>query len=473
MVTHWAKRRLGIEHGPWQAYALGRILECDADGIPLARTALVSVGRQNGKSIIVRSLIGWILDEGHKLEPFALWDLVLLAAHDAKQARVIYDYVRRDTESYARISGWGHTARIQGKGRARATLYGGIELNGIMVDVASRQAGSQRGRSIGLNCFDEVLTQTSFEMYDVLSPAMSAIPNSLMLLTSTAGFSDSVVLLKFYEDLERIATGAQKSDGSFCGVWWRADEDDVGLDWEQIKKANPALDDGRLSRQMIEREYRILPRGSWVRERLNRWHDERVDAPFSLAQWGACRVPEPLNPETVGGEAQYTIGVDVTSSWSEGSIIVAAQRLDGTVGVETHRYLRQRPDVPLVAEDFTTEVVKLAKRLRVENVVYAAQSPLAPALERMAVIHSIPILPLSYSRNMLACSDFAEAVVAKRVAVDDAHLDAQVGSAQRRFVGTDGQWRWAISAAAITSVIAMTFAVSLAARAEAPVQVFL
>jgi hypothetical protein len=310
-------------------------------------------------------------------------------------------------------------------------------------------------------------------MYDVLSPALSAIPNSLLLLTSTAGFSDSVVLLKFYEDLERIAAGAQKSDGSFVGLWWRADEDDVGLDWEQIKKANPGLDDGRLDRKMIEREFRILPRGSWVRERLNRWHDERVDAPFSLSQWGACRVPEPLNPEVVGGEAKYAIGVDVTSAWSEGSIIVAAQRLDGTVGVETHRYLRQRPDVPLVAEDFTTEVVKLARRLRVEHVVYAAQSPLAPALERMGIIHAIPLLPLSYSRNAAACDDFAEAVIAKRIAVDDAHLDAQIGSAQRRFVGSEKQWRWAISAAPITSVVAMTFAVSLAARAEAPVQVFL
>jgi hypothetical protein len=472
MVVAWAKRRLGIEHGPWQEYALGRIMECDADGIPIARTALVSVGRQNGKSVIVRSLVGWILDEGYKLEPFHTWDLILLAAHDAKQARIVYDYVRRDTESYARISGWGHTARLQGAARARATLYGGIELNGLSVDVASRQAGSTRGRSIGLCCFDEVLTQVSFDMYDVLSPAMSAVPNSLMLLTSTAGFADSVVLRAFHDRLARQATGAEQSDGLFCGVWWRADDDDVGLDWEQIKKANPALDDGRLSRQMIEQEFGVLPRGSWVRERLNRWHDERVDAPFSLAQWGACRVPQPLDPTALGGDATYTIAVDVTSIWSEGSIIVAAQRADGLIGVEVHRYLRQRPDVPLSAEDFTQEVGRLAKKLRVDQVVYAAQSPLAPAMERLSVTEQINCLPLSYSRNMLACHDFAEAVISKRIAHDDVHLDAQVGTAQRHFVGSDGQWRWALSAGPITSVVGATFATMLAAKPTMPIQVF-
>lgn len=473
MISAWAKRKLGIEHGPWQEYALGRIMECDGDGIPIARTALVSVGRQNGKSIIVRSLVGWLLDEGHKIEPFRAWDLVLLAAHDAKQARIVYDYVRRDTEVYATIHHWGHSARQTGKERARATQYGGIELNGIMVDVASRQAGSTRGRSIGLGCFDEVLTQVSFDMYDVLSPALSAVPNSLLLMTSTAGFADSVVLRKFHDDLYRQSTGAEKPSEIFCGVWWRADNDDVGLDWEQIKKANPALDDGRLSRQMIEQEYRVLPRGSWVRERLNRWHDERVDAPFSLAAWGACRVPEPLDPGALEPDTKYTVGVDVTSIWSEGSIIVSRQRSDGTVGVEVHRFLRERPETPLSAEDFTREVGVLCDRIPVEQVVYAAQSPLAPAFERFAIAKQITCVPVQYSRNMLACHDFAEAVVSKRIAHDDAHLDAQVGSAQRHFVGGDGQWRWAISASNITSLVAATFATTFAAKPLMPVQVFL
>jgi hypothetical protein len=471
LVTAWARRRLGIDHGAWQAYTLARILECDSEGALLARQALVSVGRQNGKSVIVRSLVGWILDEGYAIPAFDQWTFILLAAHDAKQARIPYDFIRKDVEGYSDVGSWDR-ARRKGKSRMRATYNQGIEMNGVTVDVATRQPGSARGISPGLIAFDEVLTQTDFSMYEVLSPAQSAIKNSLMLMTSTAGFADSVILRAMHDKLYRQSTNAEQHDPSFTGLWWRADDDDAGLDWEQLKKANPALDDGRLSRTMITSEYGVLPRGSWVRERLNRWHDERVDAPFSLAAWGACRVPDALNPGFIG-EAKYTIGVDVTSIWSEGSIIVSAQRTDGMVGVEVHRFLQARSDRPLRADDFTNEIVKLCHKLPVEQVVYYATSPLAPAMERVGVAESIPVVAVTPTRMLLACHDFAEAVTSRRIAHNDPHLDSQIAVAQRRFIGSDGSWKWAISLTPITSVVAMTMASMFASKAAAPLQFFL
>ena len=167
-VVKWAKRRLKLTLDPWQVYALDRMLEHDSDMQLLARTVLLSVARQNGKSVIVRSFVGWLLDEGHKWDTFRKWDFILLAAHDAKQARIPYDYIRRDVMSYSDINTWSHSARRQGVARARATQYTGIELNGVRVDVATSQPGSARGISPGLVCFDEVLTQTSFETYEGL-----------------------------------------------------------------------------------------------------------------------------------------------------------------------------------------------------------------------------------------------------------------------------------------------------------------
>ena len=38
---------------------------------------------------------------------------------------------------------------------------------------------------------------------------------------------------------------------------------------------------------------------------------------------------------------------DVLSTWTEGSIIVAAMRKDGRVGVEVHRHLTAQVDRPL------------------------------------------------------------------------------------------------------------------------------
>ena len=470
-VVKWAKRRLGLTLDAWQQYALWRALEHDADMQLLARTILLSVARQNGKSVIVRAFVGWLMDEGHKWDTFRKWDFILLAAHDAKQARIPYDYIRRDLLSYAPISTWGHTARAGQGARARATQYTGLEINGVRVDVATAQAGSARGISPGLICFDEVLTQTTFNTYEVLSPAQVAIPNSQMLMTSTAGYADSVVLRAMHDRLYRQHTGAEQHDPTFLGMWWRADDDDVALDWDQLVKANPSLDGGRLSKQMITSEYLILPRGSWVRERLNRWHDERVDAPFSIAAWGACRLPEPLQPANV--EGGYVIACDVVSTWSEGSIIIAALRKDGRVGVEVHRHLLARTERPLTAPDFTREVAAIASKYKIDAIVYSASSALAPAFERHATETGLPYFSISASRNIMACADFAEAVTAKRIAHDDPFLDSQVASAQRRFIGSEGAWRWTISGTPITGVVGMTLSVAIAAKSVAPVQVFL
>jgi len=437
----------------------------------LAHLALISVARQNGKSVIVRSLVGWILDEGHKWDTFRKWEFILLAAHDAKQARIPYDFIRRDVLTYADINAWGHTARRQGLARARATQYTGIELNGVRVDVATNQPGSARGISPGLVCFDEVLTQTTFATYEVLSPAQVAIPNSQMLMTSTAGFADSVLLRAMHDRLYRQATGAEQHDPSFMGLWWRADDDDVGLDWDQLTKANPSLQGTRLSRKMIESEYLILPRGSWIRERLNRWHDERVDAPFSIAAWGACRLPQPLKPDAV--IAGYVVACDVLSTWTEGSIIVSALRRDGRVGVEVHRHLLARPDKPLLASDFTREVAAIAAKVKVDTIVYPASSALAPAFERHAAESMLPYQAMPATKLLMACADFAEAVTAKRLAHDDPFLDSQIAVAQRRFVGSEGAWRWTISNAPITGVMGATLSVAIAAKSIAPVQVFL
>lgn len=455
--------------GPWQQHSLDRVMEHDDSGDLLARLALVSVARQNGKSVIVRALNGWLLDEGYKIPAFKAWDFSLLAAHDAKQARIPYDYIRRDLVKHAGV-GWKERTLAVGRQVQRATLFSGIEYNGVRIDVASAREGSARGISPGLICFDEVLTQNSFAMYEVLSPAQSAIRNALMLMTSTMGFADSVVLRQFYDKLVRQATGAEQADSKFVGLYWGAPDDEVGLDWDSLYLANPALYDGRLSRASIEMEYGILPKGSWIRERLNRWADERVDAPFNLAAWGACRVPSPLDPSVVAGD--YVIGVDVTSTWSEGAIVIASLRSDGRVGVEVHRHLKDRAGATLSAAQFTEQIDNLAAKLRVVSIVYSQSSALAPALERHRVHTHLPYAPINGVKMQGNCEDFAEAVIAGRLAHDDPYLDSQVAQAQRRYIGSDGAWRWAISQTPINGVVAMTMATAAAANAKSPVQLF-
>jgi hypothetical protein len=85
----------------------------------------------------------------------------------------------------------------------------------------------------------------------------------------------------------------------------------------------------------------------------------------------------------------------------------------------------------------------------------------------------LEIESVSNIKMLQACHDFAEAVIARRIAHDDPHLDSQVLSAQRRFVGTEGQWRWAIAEHPATTLVAATIAVAYASKFNAPVQLFI
>jgi hypothetical protein len=203
---------------------------------------------------------------------------------------------------------------------------------------------------------------------------------------------------------------------------------------------------------------------------LNRWADERVDAPFNLQAWGACRKPEPLLPASVASD--YTVTLDVTSDWSEGAIVVGALRTDGKVGIEVHRHLVGRAGAPLTASQFTEQVENLVAKLTVKSIAYPASSALAPALERHKAQKSLPYVPVNGTKMQAMCEDFAEAVIAGRLVHNDPYLDTQISKAQRRFIGSDGSWKWAISQTPINGVVASTMATSIAASESGAAQVF-
>jgi hypothetical protein len=372
---------------------------------------------------------------------------MLAAAHDAKQARVLYEGVYNDMTSSAAL-----------RQSVKATRYFRIRAaNGLDLDTVTSQPGSARGKSAGALLWDEMLTQEDFRMVEVLLPAQSAQRSPIAFMTSTAGFARSVVLRAYYDRLVRIATGDLPPADDFYAAWWQADDDDAGLDWEQLRKANPSLDGGRLSRAAIRAEYEILPRASWVRERLNRWADERADAPFSEGAWGKCRIDEPL--KDVPGP--FVLVVDCTADLSEATIAVAARRSDGRIGTEIHRHLTR----DVTGSEVVNLVDSFAERFPVQHIAYLATSTLAPSLARAEALSGLPYLSVNGPTMQKACADLAEAVASERIAHGDPLLDAEMSGASRRMIGTEGAWRWSTTASQtpITTVIATTLAVSLAA----------
>jgi hypothetical protein len=448
-VIEWAYRELGLTFGPWQAYAILQALRYDRNGDLIARTALLSTARQNGKSVIVRGLIGWMLDEGRCLPAFSGWTAILAAAHDAKQARIAYRGVMGDSLGNPRL-----------KQTQRITEWRGISSGPVFFDTVTGQPGSARGWSAGAIAWDEMLTQRDWEMWEALSPTQSAQRSPIMLLTSTAGHADSVVLRAFYDRLLRQGTGAEKPDRSFYGAWWQSEDKDAGLDWKQIKQANPGLGDGRLSKAAIISEHELLPHESWSRERLNHFVDVAVEGAFNPSVWARCRESAPLG--NVPGP--YAMAVDIVAGWQGATIGVAAIRPDGRIGFEVYRELVG----PVTADDITAAVAGFSQINMVHVVAYDGVSGGASAFERHAQETGIPWRASKPTEIVAASMDVTEMILSGRLAVDDRRLDEQIAWTARREVGSEGGFRFTRGASGgpIDAVMAMTIAVHASAGGD-------
>jgi len=62
-VATWSERVLGVELMPWQRHVLDGQLAYDADGKWCNPMSLVSVARQNGKTVALKALLGWWLTD--------------------------------------------------------------------------------------------------------------------------------------------------------------------------------------------------------------------------------------------------------------------------------------------------------------------------------------------------------------------------------------------------------------------------
>jgi hypothetical protein len=450
----WAKRELNIIPGPWQEHVIRRVLRYGKNDDLIARTALIGTGRQNGKSVIIRIVLGWLLDEGRCVGPFREWTSMLAAAHDVPQARIIYNAVFGDLVGIPRLVEGTRGDRLN---RAvKLTDQRGIRVGGLSLNTVTSQPGSVRGQSAGLIAWDEMLTQRDWSMWQALAPAQSAQRSPLMLLTSTAGDVESVVLRSWYDKLVRQSTGDEKPDPSFYGAWWQSDDPDAGLDWGEIAKANPAINDGRLSREFIEGEHASPPQ-LWRQERLNHWRDGVSEGAFGPGQWAKCRVPNALGDDPQASRT-YALGVGIGPDWQRATIVAAARRDDGRIGAAVYQDLRADGTNALTAATIVDAVRSFPGS--VIAVAFEGAAAGAPAFEADAYQTGHPWDKLSPSAVVAASMDVAELVQSAMLAVDDPLIDAQVASAGRRKVGLEGAFRFARSASAgpIDAFLAMVYA---------------
>ena len=242
----------------WQLLALAGILAVTKGPARrwLHRYALVTVGRQNGKSTILAALMVWWLAD---LVAERGAQVVVLVTHDLRLTTILFDQVAAALDHLQVLDGSPKLSH----GRQSLRTRGGGRLY-----VATNAPNAGHGLSIDLAVVDETWSCDEAAVDVGLLPAQSARPDPLLVMGSTAGVESSTLLRRWRElGLGLIDTG--QTGALFFAEWSpppNADpEDPATWTW-----ANPSLG-VTIRAETLAAQLASPNRAAFLRGALNLW----------------------------------------------------------------------------------------------------------------------------------------------------------------------------------------------------------
>lgn len=249
----------------WQRRLIGAIFARDPTTRRRRhRTALVGMGRKNGKTGLVAPVAVYgLLVEGDGAEVYS-------CAADRAQAKLVFEAACRTVELDPELSRLVRRYRDVIEYPATGSIYRAL----------SSEAYTKEGLSPTLVIADELHAWPNRELYDVMALAMGARVDPLMVIVTTAGVRtdptgrDSIAHT-LYGYGRRVASG-ELDDPSFFMAWWQAGDGRAVDDPAGWAEANPGLgvilDRAELAGQarkalsggMSESEFRIKRLNQWV-----------------------------------------------------------------------------------------------------------------------------------------------------------------------------------------------------------------
>lgn len=426
----------------WQRRALDRALACDADGNLAHRLYLLSTGRQNGKTVVIRPIAAWGLTDS------PLWRSIRGLAYDRQQARIVYDAIYADATR----------PRSELARRLWATRMRGIRgPGGRDYRVASKDAGNAlRGHTVDLALWDEVLTQRDDTVWATLLPAMSAVRHPFAFGASTAGTERSVLLRTWYERGLRICRGIDRP-GTFGMSWYGADDGASPDDELAILAANPGIGSGRISWATITAERGLLTPDAFRRERLNVWTDA-ADEWLPPGVWARQGRPEQGIPADA---PRLVLAVDASPSWRHATVTIAG-RISEThthvaIAGELDALRLDSPGGHVSPSELGATVQAAIATWGPALVVWDGSSAVGPHASEWA--GDTPTLALSGAAIRQACAALYGALVGGELTHSaDAVLTAQAHAARRSDSGDSWRLSRRASANDIDAILAATFA---------------
>jgi hypothetical protein len=296
------------------------------------RQVVVSMGRQNGKSLIggVLSLYGLLQ---HVRGPS-----VIGVATSVDQANVIYQRTAYAVKNEAALSK-----------RLKATGTRGIrhrDGSGAYQVKPALEEGLQ-SVPITLGIADE-LHLSKASMWDSIVNGQRAQADGLLIGITTAGDDQSLLLKRLYaQGIE----AAESPAGRFGFFLWEAPEGSNIDTPGAIEAANPAVACGRIPARTVRSDVRALPVSDQERYTLNRFVAS-INAWIPTSTWMACATgwtSEDLSDRLV-------FGIDRTSAWEHAVITVAAKK-DGVTFTKVMRMIAKPTQDLLLA--YCTELAEI------------------------------------------------------------------------------------------------------------------
>jgi hypothetical protein len=231
-AIRFAENVLGLDLLEWQRWWLLHALELRQDGTFRFRTIVTLVGRQQGKTFLLKIV--------------ALWAMYLDRVHLVLGAAQSLDIAR---ESWKGALDLARGNELLANELTRVTT-GSIETamtltNGARYRITAATPGSGRGLSVDLLILDELREQRDWEAWSALSKTTIARPNALTVAISNAGDDKSVVLNSLR------GTGLAETDESIALFEWSAPDGCALDDPDAWCQAMPGLGHGTITESAV------------------------------------------------------------------------------------------------------------------------------------------------------------------------------------------------------------------------------
>ena len=239
----WASRNETLKLAPWQAFMFSELFGwVDEEGFRRFKTLYLSLGRKGGKTILAAAIGIYCLTADGEEGPE-----IYTLARGREQAKICFQMCRRMCKKAPLLP-----RELGLDVRTHEILAPGS--GGILKPLASI-ADSLDGLSPSLAILDEVHSYRNTEIIDVMSTAVGARAQPLMLMITTAGKDSSGVAFQQESYLRQVLnstlhqhqglgykiSGKSSKDDSLFGLVYALDDGDDWQDEIIWVKANPLL----------------------------------------------------------------------------------------------------------------------------------------------------------------------------------------------------------------------------------------